>query len=114
MRAVAVENPNRGWLERFRGGDGAQAQPYLDGLRAIAVIMLFFRHAWGHAGAPALNLRLFDASPFAMMCVTGVDLFFVLSGFLLARSYLAADFADRPRPSLARFWTRRILRIGPP
>ena len=102
------------WLDRFRGGDGAQAKPYLDGIRALAVVMVFFRHAWGHSGGPRLNLYFIDASAPVAMFSTGVDLFFVLSGFLLARSYLAADFADRPRPSLKRYYVQRILRIGPP
>lgn len=30
----------------------------LDGLRAVAVVMIFVRHAWGLAGAPATTIPL--------------------------------------------------------
>ena len=111
--AAAPISPS-GWLERFRGADGARAKPYLDGIRAVAVLMIFVRHAWGHAGGLKLDLGLIDLTPGVAMFSTGVDLFFVLSGFLLARAYVAADFAGRPRPDIRRYYTQRILRIGPP
>jgi peptidoglycan/LPS O-acetylase OafA/YrhL len=42
-----------------------------------------------------------------------VVMFFMLSGFLLYRPYLAALVAGRPQPSTGRFLRRRALRIVP-
>jgi peptidoglycan/LPS O-acetylase OafA/YrhL len=67
--------------------------PALDGLRAIAFLMVFFQHytsvAWGW---------------------TGVNIFFVLSGFLIT----GILFDSRDDPHRARtFYIRRTLRIFP-
>lgn len=43
----------------------------------------------------------------------GVDLFFVLSGFLLARPWFSAELTGKPKPSLRTFWSRRLRRIAP-
>jgi len=67
--------------------------PALDGLRAIAFLMVFFQHymdmAWGW---------------------TGVNLFFVLSGFLIT-GILFDTRDDRHR--VRNFYVRRTLRIFP-
>ena len=74
----------------------------LDGLRAIAVILVLYAHFlsandsyWGHVG---------------------VRLFFVLSGFLITRLLLdarsSAEF--KSLPALGAFYMRRLLRIFPP
>ncbi len=72
-------------------------QPALDGLRAIAVlaVMLF------HAGVP-----LFPGG------FLGVDIFFVLSGYLIT-TLLAAEFASSGTIALGRFYMRRALRLFP-
>jgi peptidoglycan/LPS O-acetylase OafA/YrhL len=44
---------------------------------------------------------------------TGVQLFFVLSGFLLFLPYARWLFALGPRPSARLFYRRRLLRVGP-
>jgi peptidoglycan/LPS O-acetylase OafA/YrhL len=43
----------------------------------------------------------------------GVSVFFVISGFLLYRPFVAARFSGRPAPSTRAFLTRRALRIIP-
>lgn len=71
--------------------------PGLDGLRAIAVIAVLLYHgefAWARGG------------------YLGVDLFFVLSGFLVS----GLIFNEQQRTgtvSLQRFWVRRIRRLVP-
>jgi peptidoglycan/LPS O-acetylase OafA/YrhL len=75
----------------------------LDGLRAIAVIMVFFVH-FGPQDVVPLVWRI-KAVGWA-----GVDLFFVLSGFLISRILL--DTRDRP-DYYKSFYLRRTLRIFP-
>ena len=47
------------------------------------------------------------------MMSSGIDLFFVLSAFLLSQQFLRADFMNRERPSLRRYYRTRFLRIAP-
>lgn len=84
----------------------------LDGLRAIAALsivafhtllaMRFYRTPQG---------RAFNESWYYL--ASGVDLFFVLSGFLLFLPYARALLQGRPLPSAKRFYKRRALRILP-
>ncbi|SEI96166.1 acyltransferase family protein [Demequina mangrovi] len=69
----------------------------LDGLRAIAVIL-----AVGFHLVPA-------ALPGGFI---GVDMFFVLSGFLIT-TILLREHAARGRLSLRTFWMHRLRRLGP-
>ena len=69
----------------------------LDGLRAFAVLAVMYYHA-----------RL----PFYHFGWIGVDLFFVLSGFLIT-TLLAKEHALNGRVSLPKFWGRRFLRLMP-
>lgn len=71
-------------------------RPDIDGLRAIAVVSVVFFHA----GVP----------PFSGGFV-GVDVFFVISGFLIT-SLLLDDFS-RNNFSVWRFYARRVRRIFP-
>lgn len=95
---------------------GGDSLPQLDGLRAIAVIMIFMRHAWGLSGQwkPVLNVGMrIDLSPIVLMMANGVDLFFVLSGFLLSRQFISAHAAGKPRPDVRRYFQLRAFRILP-
>jgi peptidoglycan/LPS O-acetylase OafA/YrhL len=77
---------------------GFRYNPALDGLRAVAVVLVIS----DHCGVP-----IFDQGYF------GVDLFFVLSGFLITR--LLVDEIDATgRVDLWRFYRRRLLRLAPP
>lgn len=82
--------------------------PALDGLRAIAVLMVVWHHAWGRREPATLvetGFRAVSETGWA-----GVDLFFVLSGFLITRILLRHRDSDT---LLKAFWWRRILRIWP-
>jgi len=70
----------------------------LDGLRALAVLGVLAYHA----GVPGAAGGMF-----------GVDVFFVLSGFLITR-LLLAEHAAAGRIRLGRFWGRRARRLLPP
>lgn len=71
--------------------------PALDGIRAIAVLLVMA----GHAGVPGV------AGGFI-----GVDVFFVLSGFLIT-SLLLDEFARTDGIDLKGFWIRRARRLLP-
>lgn len=71
--------------------------PALDGLRALAIVLVFC----SHAHVPGLEGAFL-----------GVDLFFVLSGYLIT-SLLLKESASAGRLDYARFYWRRFLRLGP-
>lgn len=83
-------------MDRIRG---------FDGLRALAILAVFFQHAW----APAAPFKTGGY---------GVWLFFCLSGFLivriLGRERRAVEAGDETAgAALIRFFWRRSLRIAP-
>ena len=69
----------------------------IQGLRAIAVLTVVAAHA---------------GVPFLPGGFVGVDVFFVVSGFLIS-GLLFAEASERGRPSLSQFWARRARRILP-
>ena len=69
----------------------------LDGLRAFAVLVVMAFHA----GIPGTGGGLL-----------GVDIFFVLSGFLIT-SILCAEFERRRSVALGHFWAQRARRLLP-
>jgi peptidoglycan/LPS O-acetylase OafA/YrhL len=82
--------------------------PALDGLRAVAVLLVLFSHATLTKGFPSLGW----ASAIDRLGSAGVDVFFVLSGFLIT-SLLCRE-RDRSRTiSLPAFYVRRVLRLLP-
>jgi peptidoglycan/LPS O-acetylase OafA/YrhL len=81
-----------------------------DSLRAIAVLGVLTFHAFAISGAldrPVLG----DAA--AVLGSQGPILFFVISGFLLYRPYVAARAAGRAGPRTGHYLRRRALRILP-
>ncbi|MSX03289.1 MAG: acyltransferase family protein [Actinobacteria bacterium] len=82
--------------------------PLFDGLRAIAVLAVLVTHVSFIVG---LNRKGGYAAVFSNLDA-GVTIFFVISGFLLYRPFIAADFAGRTMAT-ARYARRRFLRIVP-
>lgn len=84
--------------------------PVLDTLRAVGALAVLTTHTtfqsgeYGRNGAVGTLLSRLDV---------GVAIFFVLSGFLLARPYLARAAAGREHPSTGRYYWKRFLRIYP-
>jgi peptidoglycan/LPS O-acetylase OafA/YrhL len=68
----------------------------IQGLRALAVVAVVVYHVWPRALPGGF---------------VGVDVFFVISGFLITGQLLAAP-PGRPA-SFVRFWGRRVLRLIP-
>src|SRR5262245_3425534 len=83
----------------------------LDVLRGIAVLLVLFRHLPTKAD---LSLGGLEAVVDALYRVgwCGVDLFFVLSGFLIF-GLLFKEFNGDGRLNVPRFWVRRGLKIWP-
>ncbi|MGP1692489.1 MAG: acyltransferase family protein, partial [Giesbergeria sp.] len=71
--------------------------PALDGLRGVAILLVVLSHA---------HVPLFDGA------FLGVDLFFVLSGFLIT-SLLLLERQAHGRIDYVRFYRRRLLRLMP-
>jgi peptidoglycan/LPS O-acetylase OafA/YrhL len=80
-----------------RRGAGSKGIPALDGIRAVAVGLVLAEHG-GIPGLPGGFL--------------GVDVFFVLSGFLIT-SLLLDELGGTGRIALAGFWIRRARRLLP-
>jgi peptidoglycan/LPS O-acetylase OafA/YrhL len=73
----------------------------LDGLRCLAVLPVLWHHS-----TPAPPSGLLGRGPL------GVDLFFVISGFLIT-TLLLRERRDRGSVAIGRFYARRALRIFP-
>ena len=100
----AAGKPDEGHGAGYANADGAESphrplpyRPALDGLRAVAVIAVLLFHG-GAAVTPGGFL--------------GVDLFFVLSGFLIT-SLLLTEWQTTGTVSLRSFWSRRARRLLP-
>lgn len=81
----------------------------LDGLRALGALAILATHVGFQTGA-ALH------GPFSALLArldSGVAVFFVISGFLLYRPYVAARLSARPAPRTGSYFWHRALRILP-
>ncbi|MEO6496773.1 MAG: acyltransferase family protein [Solirubrobacteraceae bacterium] len=83
--------------------------PLLDTMRALAALSNVLTHAAGVTGFNTDNV--FGA--FTARLNMGVTLFFLLSGFLLYRPFVAARLEGRPPIAIADYTRRRVLRIIP-
>jgi peptidoglycan/LPS O-acetylase OafA/YrhL len=88
---------------------GAARIPELDGLRGFAVLFVVVFHFYAHLPPLSQKLLYYGLLP-VKLGWSGVDLFFVLSGFLIGGILL--DHRESPRYYSA-FYLRRIHRIFP-
>jgi len=92
--------------------------PALDGMRGIAVLWVIAFH-YGALGDAHRDpwLAAINAVPVIDAVVRngylGVDLFFLISGFLLVLPWFVRRDADLPPPGAGDFYVRRVRRIVP-
>jgi peptidoglycan/LPS O-acetylase OafA/YrhL len=79
--------------------------PALDGLRGTAILLVVFFH-YGFPELVEGSIPWYLVRPIVRLGWSGVDLFFVLSGFLICRVLLSET-------SIPRFWLRRAARTMP-
>jgi peptidoglycan/LPS O-acetylase OafA/YrhL len=98
-------------------GGSSSYLPNLTGVRGLAAVWVLAFHGWQFSNGPALILPLpgfgLDFTPLFKCGYFGVDLFFVLSGFLLSMPFHRAALERRPWPSLKQFWVHRCRRVLP-
>jgi peptidoglycan/LPS O-acetylase OafA/YrhL len=91
------------------GRKPARYIPQLDGIRGIAVLVIMLQHVWGHWSA------LFTTDGVVQAVVkrgwVSVDLFFVLSGYLITGIVLRGSASATS--VLKSFYLRRAVRIWP-
>lgn len=80
---------------------GKDYKPQIDGLRALAVLSVIFYH---------LDLEIFGTKIFEGGFI-GVDIFFVISGYLITR--IISNDLDRDKFKFSTFYKRRVRRILP-
>jgi peptidoglycan/LPS O-acetylase OafA/YrhL len=91
-----------------RGRTDRKEIPSLHGLRAVAILIVIVGHA-----AVTLNLGPTGRTALEFLPTGGfgVNVFFVLSGFLITR--IVMEYSTRPDRSLKTFYVRRALRLIP-
>jgi peptidoglycan/LPS O-acetylase OafA/YrhL len=85
-----------------------------DGIRAIACLMVIFHHAFQRLAVPVESPFLVAVhSSFNNAAPAGVSIFFVLSGFLLAKPFWERYFTGGDFPNIKLYVLRRAGRIIP-
>lgn len=109
--------PRRGYTKLFSGSISQLFHPpagqisFLDGLRTIA-ILLVVNHHFSAKFTELHGENFYSRLPFVVNGWSGVDLFFVLSGFFIGGQLWKELQKDRDI-SIRRFVVRRGLRIWP-
>ena len=87
----------------------APRAPGLDTLRSVAIVAVILFHTYDFHGARTLPASV---APVAKLGWMGVDLFFVLSGYLIASQFLKPYLAGQ-QPDLWTFYRNRMFRVLP-
>jgi peptidoglycan/LPS O-acetylase OafA/YrhL len=111
--------PGLFWSRFRRVTSSGSYRPELDGIRFVAIAFVFACHLNKDIvrhSAPAFTASLAQSSLFQLVSGLnlGVQLFFVLSGFLLGLPFARAYLAGGPAVRLKSYLLRRVTRLEPP
>jgi peptidoglycan/LPS O-acetylase OafA/YrhL len=92
-------------------------QRALTGIRGVAALWVLLYHAWVYSTPRLIQFELagiqFDITPLFSIGFVGVDLFFVLSAYLLGTRYFRWIEGRASRPALDQYFLRRVARVYP-
>lgn len=89
----------------------------LDGLRFIAIVSVILFHMQGqldHHYSLTVGPELAWFAKLVGNGNRGVQLFFAISGFILARPFAEHHLFGKAAPSIRKYFTRRLTRLEPP
>lgn len=90
--------------------------PALTGLRGVAAIWVVLHHVWASKGYPSITFEMLGTTwnlQFLLSGWLGVDVFFVLSGFVLCSPFFGYVQGSKPFPNMRHYTVRRAARIIP-
>jgi peptidoglycan/LPS O-acetylase OafA/YrhL len=110
------------WLIRRLSRETSSGRfiPEMDGLRFVAIAMVILFHLNGYLLAKSSmhtseSLRESDwLAQIAFVGFRGVELFFVISGFILGLPFAAHHLKDAAPVNLRKYYLRRLTRLEPP
>lgn len=112
---------SRGWLERMlaRETSGGELLRHVDGLRCIAILCVLLYHINGYAVAKTPFPHDTTAETDRLCRIfaeghVGVQLFFVISGFILALPFARQHIAGGRPVRVRDYLLRRLIRLEPP
>lgn len=93
--------------------------PEMDGLRLLAIGMVILFHLNGYLTAKSLFYRVTPSpsdwiAQAALVGFRGVELFFVISGFILGLPFAAHYLKGAAPVNLRKYYLRRLTRLEPP
>ena len=94
--------------ESLRPAAPSSRYPSIDGLRAMAALAVVLSHT-----IVVSSLITTVWGSYIVQLRAGVEVFFVISGFVLYRPFVRAHLAGDRRPGLVGYFRRRIFRIFP-
>ncbi len=114
---VAVRNGLQRMLSRITSGENFI--PALDGLRFLAIFAVVLYHLAGYVATKSPATSLAAAKTSLVYAVLdkgncGVQLFFIISGFILALPFVEHFLAAKKPVCLRKYYRRRVTRLVPP
>jgi len=92
--------------------------PEMDGLRFVAIGLVFLFHLDGYLIVKSASFYTFAAGDWlkqvALVGFRGVELFFVISGFILGLPFAAHHLSEAKPVNLRKYYLRRLTRLEPP
>ena len=121
-RSIAYAVAARQWVLTHCSRETSSGRfiPEMDGLRFVAITMVILFHLNGylvakwslhHSGSLPQSSCLAQT---ALVGFRGVELFFVISGFILALPFATQHLAGGRIVSLRKYYLRRLTRLEPP